>query len=310
MLKKPFLKYFVRKPMKDNILKIAIVGNCQSTALASIIYRSIGVKVEIIVDINASGTEAYKHAHWAVSNEDKVDFCFSQPLSDEFGAISSNQLRKKYGARYKQFTNLYFTGFHPDLTYFGSRAVRLQSALGDYHSRIALIGYIKGMSVSKTLDLFNFTSYERLEYFSNFDKSKIELLNRDEKNDVKFAAEFFEIAGRNLPLYTVNHPTVYALAPLAEMIIESTGLRRPTISTELMRNPLTEGSIWPVYIEIGKFLNLQYTSNMIFYPSFSQELPPMNLEKFVIRSFELYDEVGRNKLMDVPGAIHLRQQNL
>ena len=100
--------------------------------------------------MNAEGSDAYNHSFHKAAHLDLVDFCFSQPLSDNFGDIRSERLRKKYGSRFRQYTNLYFTGYHPDLTYYGDRGVRLQSAMGDYNSRIALISYLQGVSIDET----------------------------------------------------------------------------------------------------------------------------------------------------------------
>ncbi|WP_276118020.1 WcbI family polysaccharide biosynthesis putative acetyltransferase [Pararhizobium qamdonense] len=290
--------------------RIALLGNCQSSALASIIYRVKGVKVDILVDINAQGSKPYEDAHWAAAHTDRVDFCFSQPLSETFGDIRSERLREKYGSRFKQYTNLYFTGYHPDLTYFGDRGVRLQSAMGDYNSRIALIGYVRGLSVDDTLALFNNTTYEHLGYFNQFESSKLELIRRDQDNDVRFAEEFFEVAKAHLPLYTVNHPTAHVLAPLAEMIIEACGQKRPSINIDTVKNPLVDGSIWPVYPEVASHLGLDYEGDTIFYPSFYEERHPMELRDFIATTYERYDSFGQSKITEMPGAQDLAKSEV
>lgn len=282
--------------------RIGLIGNCQSSALASFLHRVKGVKLQFIVDINGEGSESYQHAHYAAAHGDIVDFCFSQPLGENFGDIRSVRLRKKYGSRFKQYTNLYFTGYHPDLTYFGGRGVRVQSAMGDYNSRIALIGYTKGLTIDETVALFNEENYRRLNYFSQFEGSKAELLRRDEENDVRFAGEFFEIARDHVPLYTVNHPTAHALAPLASLIAEAAGQGRPSINVNNIRNPLVENSIWPVYPEVAAALGLHYPGDTTFYASYQEDRPPMSLRDFVGISFDRYDEFGRSNLMGIPGA--------
>ena len=280
--------------------RIALIGNCQSSALASVLYRVKGIKIELVVDINAQGSEAYKHAHHAAAHGDVVDFCFSQPLSETFGDIRSERLRRKYGSRFRQFTNLYFSGYHPDLTYYGDRSVRLQSAMGDYNSRITLICYLRGLKIDETVERFNDEIYRKLGYYTQFEVSRDELLQRDEENDVRFAAEFFSVAQRVLPLYTVNHPPAAALAPLATMIVESTGQARPAVDVDLVRNPLTEGSVWPVYPEVASALGLDYHGDTTFYPGFSEQRPPMTLRDFVALSFERYNELGRKKVLGMP----------
>ena len=290
--------------------RIALVGNCQASALASVLYRIKGVKIEAVVDVNAEGSDAYNHSVHAVAHNDIVDFCFSQSLSDSFGDIRSERLKKKYAGRYRQYTNLYFTGYHPDLTYYGGRGVRLQSAMGDYNSKIALVGFLQGLSIEETALHFNHNTYEKLGYYEQFEASRDELIRRDEANDVRFAEEFFEIAKRSLPLYTVNHPTAAVLAPLAALIVEAVGQDRPHISTELVRNPLVEGSVWPVYPEVAAELELRYPGEMTFYPGFHEGCPPMTLRDFIAVTFERYDNFGRQNILEMPSSAEWAQIEL
>jgi glycosyltransferase involved in cell wall biosynthesis len=282
--------------------RIGLIGNCQASALASILFRMKGVKLKFVLDINGEGSDTYNQAHHAAVHDDIVDFCFSQPLSENFSEIQSERLREKYDSRFRLYTNLYFTGYHPDLTYFGTRDLRVQSAMGDYNSRITLIGYAKGLTIDETVSLFNRESYEKLNYFSQFEASRAELLRRDDGNDVKYAAEFFQIAVEHVPLYTVNHPTAHALAPLASLIVHSTGQARPVIDVVNIRNPLVESSIWPVYPEVATALALNYVGGTTFYAGYHEDLPPMSLREFVKISFERYDTLGRENLMAIPGA--------
>ena len=78
--------------------RLALIGNCQSSAIASILYRVEGIKVDILVDINAQGSKFYKHARWAAAHTDRVDFCFSQPLGEDFGDIKSENSERNMAA--------------------------------------------------------------------------------------------------------------------------------------------------------------------------------------------------------------------
>lgn len=301
---------YIRDSTPYSTARIALIGNCQSSALNSILYRVKNVKVVALVDVNAQGSEAYKHAEWTVRHSQDIDICFSQPMGDSFENISSSAMKKKYGDSFFQYTNLYFTGYHPDLMYYGARGLRVQSAMGDYNSRIGLIGYLKRLSVEDCLPLFCDKSYEKLDYYRKFNLSKEELLKRDSGNDVRFASEFFEIAQKRLPLYTVNHPTSHVLGPLAEVIVQATGQARPEIDIDGIRNPLVEGSIWPVYPEVARSLNLEYRGGTTFYPGFRDAFPPMTLREFLEMSFQRYDNLGYDELMSIPGSEDLANTDL
>ena len=113
-----------------------------------------------------------------IYNKTGIDHLLSQPMSDEFDDVSSKRLKAHYQSRFANYTNIYFSGLHPDLTYFGGFGQRVTSPLGDYHSRIILACFFQGRSVRECLAAFNGGVYEKLGYFLQFEHSLAELARR------------------------------------------------------------------------------------------------------------------------------------
>ncbi|WP_151711033.1 WcbI family polysaccharide biosynthesis putative acetyltransferase [Acinetobacter brisouii] len=134
--------------------KIALIGNCQSTALSNFFKRVNGIEVVSLLDINCQGTPDFERDKYRLLNSNDIDFVLSQPLSDSFNNLSSSFLREKFKDRFISYTNIFFTGLHPDLSYFGSFNQRINSPLGDYHSKLALTAFAKNMSITECLDLY------------------------------------------------------------------------------------------------------------------------------------------------------------
>lgn len=287
-----------RNRRKNNLLKIALVGNCQTSALRSIFNRSVDIEVAAVADVNLRGTPMFEKDVQKIAEGKDFDFVLSQPMSDDFGDISSANLKKIYGDKFRKFTNVYFSGLHPDLSYFGSFGQRFASPLGEYHSKIALMCYSKKIDPSRCVSLFTQRTYETLHYFDAYEHSSNEMLRRDDSNDIKFASVFLEFSKIRMLLYTINHPSSACMVLLAKTLAESLGANGAQFEHDIYTNLLVESQIWPIYPEIGSAHELKYKTEMQFYPATNTGRRPMNIEQFVYTSYEMYDAVGRGKFMN------------
>ena len=288
-------------------MKVAIIGNCQSQALANCFERSGLVTVSAVLDVNMGWTEEYKHAEWAVANKTlDLDYVLTQPISQNFPGIATTRLKEIYGDRLLTYTNIFFEGLHPDITYFGSFGERVASPLGDYHSRIALMAYFKDLSAEDAIGLYQHDIYEKLGYFRRFDESKAALEQRDQDIDIKFAANFFALMKREIPLYSVNHPTPPLVKALASQISKRICGEPIEIPSSFFSNSLVSSNVWPIYPEIGINARLDYSTPMLFWPQSGMGNPPLTLREFVQKSYESYNAIGKETLLQEGPAQQLK----
>lgn len=278
-----------------SLIRIALIGNCQVSALASVLRRSCSVDCRLVLDVNGRGDARFADHVLALHSKSDIDIALSQPISAEFDDISSMRLRNHFQSSFMGMTNIYFDGLHPDLSYFGSFGSRVASPLGDYHSKIALASYVQGMSIEHCLSRFSGKIYEKLGYLSRFELSAAELIARDEANELKFAAEFIQITKHVPTMLSVNHPTLQTTVALARLIEERIGGRPSSLSPEVCESPLPGSPVWPIYPEIAEHLRLPYETPFYFYP-FTVSGRPLNLEDFVRASYSLYEQHGRERL--------------
>lgn len=283
-------------------LRIALVGNCQVSALAEILRHVRGLSIPAVVDVNMVGSAEYVDALFALHRRADLDVVLTQPISEEFDDIATSRLRDIYRDDLLVFTNVYFSGLHPDLTYFGRRGRRVASPLGDYHSRIALIAYVKGYPIERTVSCFNDDVFHRLGYFDAYRDSLKSMVERDRCNDVRLSADFASLTERSLTMLTVNHPARVTLAHLAGMICARLDLEVPSFDQSQAVTSLDGGPIWPIYPEIHRSLKLRYAAPAAFMPAGDSGGGPLGLQDFVEGSFQLYDRQRTDPAVDAAFA--------
>jgi len=279
-------------------VRIAVIGNCQSQPVSSCLERSGLVNVAATLDINQMDTEYWKHAEWAVTHDTlQLDYVLTQPLSLNWGNVATEKLRNIYGDRLLTMTNIFFEGLHPDSTDFGAFGERVESPLGDYHSRLGLIGYLRGLTVTETLSFYRKDIYRKMGYFDKYNESAENLKVRDKTIDIKFAETFFKIIPNEVALYSANHPTANIVLELCSAITQKLFGRSFNLPDTYFINVLAGSAIFPIYPEIAEYHGLPYRTDMIFYPIQGLGNLPLGLLVYLKKSFQMYDAVGRDKML-------------
>lgn len=281
------------------MIRLAIIGNCQAPILRNALLRGREIEIKCVVDVNCLNSVYTRWCIEKIQRRSGIDVVLSQPIGDDFGAISSSNLSRIYGEDFLKITNFYFMGLHPDISYYGSFKMRIPSPLGDYHSKIALTSFLKGYGPETCLQKFCAETYEKMGYFETYRSSLQELEKRDVSNDIRFAAEFGRITQQRLSALAVNHPTSIVFAGFAEKILERLTGARVHIHPDMFVNQLSGSVIWPVYPEIGEAHRLPYRTDMLFHGDQGQT---WDLEAFVRDSYALYAGIGLDGMRSIPLA--------
>ena len=275
-------------------MKIAIIANCQTQAISNYMRIISGCSEIVNVPAHLLGTEQYNKAltnlKEIVNDENAVIFTFN--LGERFGEISTLKLKAVAKAKVFTITNIFFSGFHPDITYLGSMGKRILSPLGDYHSKIVLNSFISGFSVEETIALFNEKTYKDLGFFEEFNKSKCELLARDKSSDIQFGEEFLQLVLSKPSLYTMNHPTPEVLYKFTCRLCEYAGIAYSEFPSAFFTNYLSTAAWWPVYKEIAEYHEANIVLPMVFKQPDSRGGNVLSLTQFIERSFTRYKEIG------------------
>ena len=276
-------------------MKIIIIGNCQIQPLAHGLELHPGVEEVIQIPLHLKGREFYTKPIDLINNsaDTYTVLAFNNSLSDIDFTLSTQSRFSKV----LTFTNIFFRGLHPDLIYLGGMGDRLLSPLGDYHSLICAVSFLKGLNIDQCRERFNQETYEKLGFFSEWDISANELLKRDELSDIKFAAEFLNMAKVEPVLFTVNHPMAKPFLMLLNKIVMRLELEPISFPEQYFYNYLSNNSWWPVYPEVANKFDLQYKTSMTFKSPDHIKRETYNLDMFISKSYNIYEQYGKDKII-------------
>ena len=295
-----------------------VIGNCQAQPLSMTLnFYCRDVTFDYFsVHILPAITREEAIEEFKQSVLDKYHIILAAPLSEDFGAISTAHIRESFPhAHVLSIPNFYFSGLHPDLTYLGSLGERIVGPLGDYHSKLAAMGFIQGVPLRELEALFNGNTYHIAGYFENYRNSLDELFSREDEVDVKFSSELEGLLTEDHCFFSVNHPTNFLFGHFVDKlskVLADIGLVKrfawlPHPST--LPNILSTNNIYPVFPEIAEAHKLQFEGSYIFKPSFDQSIfNSMGLSEFLAGEYACFEAFGRDKVTSSTAASNIITQ--
>jgi hypothetical protein len=175
--------------------------------------------------------------------------------------------------------------------------------MGDYHSRLALFGYVTGRAEVDTLALFAPQALQRAGYMEVFGESAAELRRRDEGLDLRLAEPFLAMTREVHSMFTINHPTAPPMLHLAGMILGRFGLAHTPHGALLLPNHLVNNYVWPVHDAIAEAHGLMWRTPLAFVRANQPRGRSMDLPGFVAASFAAYDMAGREQMREAVEAM-------
>jgi hypothetical protein len=184
-----------------------------------------------------------------------------------------------------------FSGLHPDFLFIPDIA---GPSGAEAHSRLVLGAYLNDLSQERAEALFNTYIYARCGYFEHYEQAKRLLLRNSLSVGYDLRTLWTEWEAMGGWLYVPYHPKAPALCLLAKLIAVKerlTGLDAHVPSLEA--DPLG-GARWPIYPEIAK--RHGFEGDLDF--AAATNAGPMDLKRFIARSFEHYDTLERERLLE------------
>lgn len=282
-------------------MNIIVIANCHVQPIREGLALSSEVDETFSVPIHLINTVHYFEAIEKIKNASKKRFIVLQFNGLLEKAALGDEIMSRVD-RVLSFTNIHFSGLHPDITYLGGMGSRVVSALGDYHSKICLLAFKKGYSIDQCEKLFNHSTYHRLDFYNEWNVSERELLNRDTLLDIKFAQEFLIMSRSENTLYTFNHPLGFVFHRFLEKIYQALDIQFPKFPNSFFYNFLANDVWWPVYPEISEFHQSTKSMSMSFKAPDHLGGKLYNLNQFISSCYRLYDQQAIHSL-DLPENI-------
>lgn len=240
-------------------IRAFVVANCQAPFIASALeLLNPSIKATNLVAFQAKRDKVDVYAEQIAKSDVVLHFDIKQGFLCP--PLETANVRAAAGKRAHTITNLYFAGLHPDLVYVGGMNKRLVGPFGDYHSKIALISYLKGVpAVEAAALLQNDRAVETMGYGSVFAASSAELRQRDTANFIPYADRFLsQVAGDRLALYTFNHPAAWVIVDFARFILQTLGIPHEDIPSEVVPAWLLNGPVLPILKSVKAQLGLGF----------------------------------------------------
>lgn len=287
--------------------RILLVGNCQAghhAQLARIAFEHCSADYIAVHNASDPARAADVEAFFN-SPEARYDLVIAFTLHEKWGAVSREALENRFGRdRVFYIPNLIFEGLQPDMISIGELGARIAGPLGDYHSRIAVGAWLMGADLAATLKLFTGQGFERLGYFARFAASLEEFRQRERSTDMTFGDVLLREVRNHVSFFTLNHPTPTLFSAFMQELRErvvSTGRARSSgvpMDPCLVAQSLIESGVAPIFPEIAEAAGLAHRGGRSYLVPRQGGGVPLSLEEFLVGSFETYERVGRDALLE------------
>jgi hypothetical protein len=270
-------------------MNIIVIANCHVQPIADGLMLHPQVENLYSIPIHLINTEHFTNALSKIKESNNKNYTILQ--FDKL--LSKVDLGEEVMSRVDTiltFTNIYFSGLHPDLTYIGQMGKRVISPLGDYHSKICFLSFMKGYTEDTCINLFNMSTYEKLDYLKKWEISSTELRSRDTTLDIKFADIFLSMIKNESTLYTINHPLGSVFSRLLLLIFEKLNIEIMTFPSSYFYNHLANNAWWPVFQEVIEYHKIGYSSPMLFKSPDSMSRKFYDLNQFISASYKFYTD--------------------
>lgn len=259
-------------------MKIALLGNCQVDPIRHmLILASPGLE---ITPFNVNNMRNEKDQLNTFQKLKEFDYVVTQVLGENYRALSSKNIRTRYSNSIL-IPNLFFLGWHPDMTYLGDGTSRVLGPSEDLHSLICVLlvraipNTVLELDNEKVVNLYENGFRKLMEIHKPFDTSKNILKKRFSESDLSFEL-FDQIVGFQEPfMFTHNHPMNRAILGIVKQVLDKIMVSPMFVNSELINfspNPLANRVTWsPIspymdsseidlknrtyYVGKGRFLN-------------------------------------------------------
>jgi hypothetical protein len=270
-------------PPDPRVTRITVLGNCQAPVLALCLRT-------MLPDAEIHGV------HLGVMSTETVAASDLVLLQTEFAALAENRdiIPARQAERLRLWPTFYHSGFHPDLVYARAGDGPLASPLHEYNSALVLYGWLRGLTIGQTINLFREEVFDRLGYFDHAASADAYLAEDFARAGLDGEALLGDLRRLAPFCHAVNHPTLAALGRIAEAVLAPTDLTVSVRHVErFLADPLLSGPVWPVYPHVADRLGLPGS-----YDFKAPGTPGriLDLEGFVSGAFALYAAHDRSSI--------------
>jgi hypothetical protein len=279
-------------------MKIGVVFNCQHEGIAASL-RALLPQAEVINFPATVLPEPAEVARAAVLNA--CDHLVITGMGPHHGRLSSEALLRT-GRHVIMLPPFAFAGYHPDSCYVFSEGAIVPGVTGDYHSRLALLGFLAGLSVADTTELYHDLAFARLGYFSRFAEECVVLTERLAACGMDGPELVRRWTASGCFVHTINHPKIRVLLDYARFVCTRIGVVPRETDLAMVPDALAAGPAHPVFPGIAARLGIPPEGCFSTGADALGRHAGMQLTPFVAASFQRFSTIPEADLHAVDGV--------
>ena len=264
-------------------MRLAIIGNCQSSVLKSYINANIDY-VEFI-DIPAIHTiqQDSNKIKLIFRELETVDYVISQPLSKNFNELSIDSLRKHFSEKLIIIPGIYFLGYHPDLVYLKSKDAKTYKTKNfDYHELSIVYSYLKGYNIEQAIALPQIANLSSIDIKEIWDITLNNLIDKEQECDIAIS-DYILQNEKKILFFSFNHPSNLVMNAMSERIIKYI---KPTHFYSFIHNDLFSNTIYPINESVQLHKNISSSS---LYKKQNKILLKKDIIELYFKEYEMLD---------------------
>ena len=283
-------------------MKIGVFFNCQHRGIATslrALLPSYNIVSHDVISYGYPDLDRPDSSMFASAAADipTFDLVVSADFRHDLGPLSPNGLKQR-ARRLILVPPIIFGGFHPDTCYSTNASFR--GPTNAIHSRIAIAGYLAGLSVEDTAALYNKLVFARLGYFGQFAPQRAIMQERFAAYGVDLAPWFDAWLAQGCFMYSVNHPKVHVLFDLARIVCAMAGLDTQPASTP--EDDLAYMPSHPVYPDLAAAFGVPAETHFHQVRLPGKPLVELTLEEYLAKSFATFAAAPAKLLRAIDGV--------
>ncbi|WP_428737609.1 WcbI family polysaccharide biosynthesis putative acetyltransferase [Sulfurimonas sp.] len=232
---------------------VIVLGNCQTACIKRFLRINLKANLEFY-EVPAIYTIVNDTERIArIANDlNSVDYIITQPLTDKFGPLALDVLRKKYPLKVIVFPVIYWNVYNLELFYLKDlNGQKITNSIVDYHDIVVLYAFVYGYTIDdldiwfNDKDLFDNTLIKFIE-----ETSLSELSSREKECDI--TASDIILSLKEKSFYTLNHPNNQVLNKVSEGILKK---KYDFPIFENVKEECLSGTQFPTYKSITNYFH-------------------------------------------------------
>lgn len=245
----------------------------------------------------------------------KFDYILTVHHGNEYGPISTDALRSRFGSKVVCFPTPFFSGLCPDMAYLksGTEISRANSVMGDYHSALILAEFKAGLSGDQVVSRYDSGSaFDSLDVKGIWTDNIAELKRRENSTELSISDFISEMIADGSVLnafLSFNHPTERVINHLVRSFIRAIGAQsHGTNFLSREEHDLYKDAYWPVHPAVSEILGLPVSPDQNYKTPDRLGGKRMTRAEFARASVDFFVDSGLTDKLEIvtPGYLKSR----